>query len=38
MFGFDEVEQLFPDDDSVVEDFFGFGFGFGGLFVFVGGV
>ncbi len=25
--GFDEVEEFFPDEDSVVEDFFGFGFG-----------
>jgi hypothetical protein len=25
--GFDKVEQFFPDEDSVVEDFFCFGFG-----------
>jgi hypothetical protein len=24
VFGFDEVEEFFPDEDSVVEDFFGF--------------
>ena len=24
MFGFDEVEEFFPDEDSVVKDFFGF--------------
>jgi hypothetical protein len=27
VFGFDEVEEFFPDEDSVVKDFFGFLFG-----------
>jgi hypothetical protein len=31
--GFDEVEEFFPDEDSVVKDFFGFLFGL--IFIFV---